>query len=76
MKLELELRYNEDDTPDEVVCEDAYVHLEQMSPTYWWMVVTDDKTGASVHVHLTSKSKIRASFMPQGKQPVIKKYEP
>lgn len=65
----LELRSNEDGTPDEVVCTEAYVHLEQMSDTHWWIVVEDEKTGRSVHVNFTSKSKITVSFEPEEPRP-------
>lgn len=64
-KLPLELRYEPDGSPDEVVCEDAYVHLEKMSDTHWWMVVTDDKTKKSVTVAFTSSRKIKVSFEPE-----------
>lgn len=65
-KLPLEVRLNPNGTLDEVVCENAYVHLEQMDSGHWWMVVVDDKTGKSVTVNFTARGKITATFMPEG----------
>lgn len=59
-KWALEVRLNEDKTLDEIVCDDAYVHLEQMDDNHWWMVVSDGKK--KVHVNLMAKGKIAASF--------------
>lgn len=54
----LEVRRNDDGSLDEVVCSQAFVHLEQMSGTHWWMVVERD--GKQVTVNFSSRSKITA----------------
>lgn len=54
----LEVRRNDDGSLDEVVCSQAFVHLEQMSATHWWMVVERD--GKQVTVNFSSRSKITA----------------
>lgn len=41
-KVETRLSFNRDDTLDEIVADEAYVHLEQMTPTSYWMQVTVD----------------------------------
>jgi hypothetical protein len=54
----LEVRRNDDGSLDEVVCSQAFVHLEQMSDNHWWMVVERD--GKQVTVNFSSRSKITA----------------
>lgn len=64
-KLPLEIRLNPDRSLDEVVCENAYVHLEQMDSGHWWLRVVHDRSGKSVNVDLTARGKITATFMPE-----------
>lgn len=52
----LEVRLNPDKTLDEVVCDGAYVHLEQMSQNSWWIVITKGKK--SVNVWFGARGKI------------------
>ena len=54
----LEIRHNEDGSLDEVVADNATVHLEQMSDKSWWMSV--ETAGQLVHVNFWSRGKIRA----------------
>lgn len=56
----LEVRLNKDETLDEVVCDGAFVHLEQMDFNQWWLVVTKGKK--SVNVWLTAKGRINAEY--------------
>jgi hypothetical protein len=58
-RWDLEVRLNDDETLDEVVCDGAFVHLEQMDTNLWWLVVTKGKK--SVNVWLQSKSTIHAN---------------
>lgn len=50
---------NEDGSLDEVVCDNAYVHLEKMAATSWWIRITRD--GRSVDVWLSARGKITAT---------------
>lgn len=54
----LEVRRNDDGSLDEVVCDGAYVHLEQMDYNHWWMAV--EWQGKLFHINLTAKGKINA----------------
>lgn len=65
-KLPLEIRLNQNGTLDEVVCENAYVHLERVNNAEWSLRVTDDKTGKSVNVWLVARGKITAAFETEG----------
>lgn len=59
----VDIRLNEDGTLDEVVS--PFFHLEQMSPTHWWMAVYDAK-GDRVTVHLHARGKISANVEREG----------
>lgn len=54
-----EIRPNEDVALDEMVAFGAYVHLEQMGETAWWMAV--ESGGQLVHVWFHARSKITAT---------------
>ena len=58
-----EVRYVELDSGesvfDEVVAQNAYVHLEAMDDNHWWMIITSG--GESVRINLyTKRAKIIA----------------
>ena len=55
----LEIRRNEDGTLDEIVCDGAYIHLEQLSGGCWWMEII--KGPRTVTVTLTARGKITAT---------------
>lgn len=65
-KLPLEIRLNPNGTLDEVVCENAYVHLERVNNAEWSLRVMDDKTGKSVNVWLVARGKIMATIEAEG----------
>lgn len=53
-----EIGLNDDGTLDEIIAFNAYVHLEQMDDSVWWMAIEQD--GKTIHVHFWSKTKIDA----------------
>lgn len=55
-KSPLEIRNNKDGSLDEIVCSDAFVHLEQMSDNNWWMAI--EWQGKLFHVNFSSASAI------------------
>ena len=55
-----EIRLNDDKTLDEIVAENAFVHLEQMGDNCWWMTV--ECGGQSVRVWFSARGKITAHF--------------
>jgi hypothetical protein len=62
-KWPLEIRRNPDDTLDEIVCDDAFVHLEQMSDNHWWLGI--EKDGRLIHVNFNSSEPIQADAEDQ-----------
>ena len=58
-----EVRLNDDGSLDEV-CGEGKFHLEQMDTGHWWMVIHN--SAGSVHINLSSKRKIVASFDREG----------
>ena len=54
-----EVRLNPDGSLDEVVAENAIVHLERMSDSLWWLSV--ESGGKTVTVWLSGECKISAS---------------
>lgn len=52
----LDIRRNEDGSLDEIVCDGASIHLEQMSDTHWWMSI--EKDGKLIHINFSSARKI------------------
>jgi hypothetical protein len=54
----LEIRRNADGSLDEIVCDGAFVHLEQMDSDHWWMAI--EKDGRTIHVNFHARGKIRA----------------
>lgn len=59
-KIAIRLGWNDDDTLDEFVASDiAYVHLEQMAGTAYWMDITVD--GRRHVIWFRSKSKIKVT---------------
>ncbi len=61
--LPLEVRRNDDGSLDEVVCAGAYVHLEQMSTSHWWLGV--EHKGTLIYVNFTARGKITATCEEQ-----------
>jgi len=57
-KSEIEIRLNVDGSLDEIVTEKCTFHLEQMSPTHWWMAVSVGEE--EVAINLESEAKITA----------------
>jgi hypothetical protein len=56
-----EIRLNNKKKLDEIFAYPEHVHLEQMDYGHWWMGISLSN-GDMIHVHLTSKRKIEASF--------------
>lgn len=59
--LALAILCADDGTLDGVMCTEAYVHLEMLNDRRWTLIVMDAKTGATVHVDITSQSNITAT---------------
>lgn len=60
----LEVRRNDDGSLDEIVCDNAFVHLEQMDGNAWWMRVTWGNR--SVDVWFSARGKITARAQESG----------
>lgn len=56
------IRYNEDGTLDEFICDQASVHLEQMDSGHWWLGV-QLPDGTFYHLSFTSSRKILAGVL-------------
>jgi hypothetical protein len=62
-KIATRTGFNDDGTLDEIVADQCFVHLEQMSGTCYWLGVTVD--GRRHMIYLRSKAKIRAAHMEE-----------
>ena len=62
---DVEIRLNDDGTLDEVVG-GLGVHLEQMSPTHWWLAIYDGSRDGRVTVNFHARGKITANVEREG----------
>lgn len=57
----IEMRYNEDDTLDEVVARGAFVHLEQLDDNCWWLNVRLPDGREAMLTLYSKRGKVRAN---------------